>query len=401
MRIPAIRLADAHARAGGAAGTYMYEFAWPAPGLGAVHALEVPFVFDTASPDAPLFGPLLGNDPPQDLARTMHGAWVAFATDGDPGWPKYDLEHPGHDAVRHDVARRCPTPGPGNGRCGTAFADPRRGRIGRKRAEPHGSLTVRRCRADAAAGGPDRRRRGYTLRPVPRERQPVLDRLAGASRRFQVHALVELDVTEPAARIGHADPRVSWTGFVIATVARAVAAHPEVNARKAGNQILSFDRVDIGATVERHWQGRTRPGHRGDPARPTTGRAPRSPRCCTGPSTAPGNRTPQTRADRALVRLPGPAAADRDPDRRDQAGRRRDLRAGGGCHVDRDVLQRMGLGHPARAADADHHRGRHRRPTCGPRRPVVVRPLLPLTLSFDHAVIDGAPAARFTRRCAP
>ena len=27
---------------------------------------------------------------------------------------------------------------------------------------------------------------------------------------------------------------------------------------------------------------------------------------------------------------------------------------------------------------------------------VVVRPMLPLTLSFDHAVIDGAPAARFT-----
>ena len=50
---------------------------------------------------------------------------------------------------------------------------------------------------------------------------------------------------------------MSWTGFVIATVARAVALHPEVNARKAGNHILSFDRVDIGATVERHWQGRT------------------------------------------------------------------------------------------------------------------------------------------------
>ncbi|WP_173923044.1 2-oxo acid dehydrogenase subunit E2 [Agromyces sp. Marseille-P2726] len=27
---------------------------------------------------------------------------------------------------------------------------------------------------------------------------------------------------------------------------------------------------------------------------------------------------------------------------------------------------------------------------------IVARPMLPLTLSFDHAVIDGAPAARFT-----
>jgi carboxylesterase type B len=90
VRIPAIRLADGHANT--PSGTYMYEFAWPAPGLGAVHALEVPFVFDTLSKDAPLFGPLFGGaDPPQELADTMHAAWVSFATNGDPGWPNYDL----------------------------------------------------------------------------------------------------------------------------------------------------------------------------------------------------------------------------------------------------------------------------------------------------------------------
>jgi para-nitrobenzyl esterase len=87
-RIPAIRLADARARA--TSGTYMYEFAWPATGLGAVHALEIPFVFDTLSKDAPLFGPLLGEDPPQELADAMHTAWISFATNGNPGWPKYD-----------------------------------------------------------------------------------------------------------------------------------------------------------------------------------------------------------------------------------------------------------------------------------------------------------------------
>ena len=88
MRIPALRLAEAHWAA--PARTFMYEFAWPSPGLGAVHALEVPFVFDTARPDAPLFGPLLGPDPPQELARTMHSAWISFATTGDPGWPAYE-----------------------------------------------------------------------------------------------------------------------------------------------------------------------------------------------------------------------------------------------------------------------------------------------------------------------
>jgi carboxylesterase type B len=90
VRIPALRLADAHAEGAGA--TYMYEFAWAVPGLGAVHALEVPFVFDQLHNDAPIFQMLfMGTEPPQELARTMHAAWVSFAKDGDPGWPRYDL----------------------------------------------------------------------------------------------------------------------------------------------------------------------------------------------------------------------------------------------------------------------------------------------------------------------
>ncbi len=33
-----------------------------------------------------------GAEPPQPLADAMHGAFVGFITDGDPGWPAYDLE---------------------------------------------------------------------------------------------------------------------------------------------------------------------------------------------------------------------------------------------------------------------------------------------------------------------
>jgi para-nitrobenzyl esterase len=74
IRIPAIRLADAHANS--ASATYMYEFAWRTPQfnglLGACHGLEIPFVFD-----------MLGDE--------TEPLWVAFASRGDPGWPKYDL----------------------------------------------------------------------------------------------------------------------------------------------------------------------------------------------------------------------------------------------------------------------------------------------------------------------
>jgi carboxylesterase type B len=105
VRIPAIRLADAHVNAG--SGTFMYEFAWPSPafgGLGAVHSLEIPFVFDTLDPTLPLFGQFLGENPPQELADAMHGAWVSFAAHGDPGWPEYDLRR--RATMRFDAVSR-------------------------------------------------------------------------------------------------------------------------------------------------------------------------------------------------------------------------------------------------------------------------------------------------------
>jgi para-nitrobenzyl esterase len=92
IRIPAIRLAAAHAKNAKTSATYMYEFAWRSPQfnglLGACHSLEIPFVFDTLSS---AIEPLWGTDPPQQLADTMHATWVGFAAKGHCSWPKYDL----------------------------------------------------------------------------------------------------------------------------------------------------------------------------------------------------------------------------------------------------------------------------------------------------------------------
>jgi para-nitrobenzyl esterase len=90
FRIPAIRLAEAHGKNGGS--PYAYEFAWRSPlfdgRFGAVHALEIGFVFDNLRREGAM--PLAGNDPPQALADAMHRAWVAFARSGTPGWSPYD-----------------------------------------------------------------------------------------------------------------------------------------------------------------------------------------------------------------------------------------------------------------------------------------------------------------------
>jgi para-nitrobenzyl esterase len=89
LRYPLHRLADA--RSGN---SHLYEFAWPSnlPGLGSCHALELGFVFDTG--DIPESARLAGEGAPQELADTMHTAWVRFAVDGDPGWPTWDDSHP-------------------------------------------------------------------------------------------------------------------------------------------------------------------------------------------------------------------------------------------------------------------------------------------------------------------
>jgi para-nitrobenzyl esterase len=84
--IPRLRVAEA--RTGD---TWVYRFDHPGVeanhGLGACHAAEIPFVFDTAGrADA---RPLIGDAPPQAVADTAHAAWVSFVAHGTPGWGRY------------------------------------------------------------------------------------------------------------------------------------------------------------------------------------------------------------------------------------------------------------------------------------------------------------------------
>jgi pyruvate/2-oxoglutarate dehydrogenase complex dihydrolipoamide acyltransferase (E2) component len=235
----------------------------------------------------------------------------------------------------------------------------------------------------------------YLVRPVPPERRPVLDRLVGASRRFQVHALLELDVTDAKACISAVEPRVTWTGFVIASVVRAVALHPEVNSRMAGNEILTFDRADVGATVERQWQGRTVLDVVTIPGADRKSCAEIS-EILHLAKYGPVQPHPQHGFIRALTRMPGPLRrtgvriAARSPRLAARFGPAVGVTSVGmftgtwgwaipvapltvtvtvGSVADRPVV----------------HHGK-----------IVARTMLPLTLSFDHAVVDGAPAARFT-----
>ena len=91
--IPASRLADA--QRAHTPNVWSYRLSWRTPildgNLGACHALDIPLMFDRVDLTA-----FLGENPPVDLAHEMHGAWVRFATTGDPNggalpeWPRHD-----------------------------------------------------------------------------------------------------------------------------------------------------------------------------------------------------------------------------------------------------------------------------------------------------------------------
>ncbi|MFC5139766.1 carboxylesterase/lipase family protein [Actinomycetospora rhizophila] len=88
--VPTRRLADAHTGR-----TWRYEFAWGSgDGLGACHGRELPFVFDVVDRvDTGSFA-VPDTEETRALAARMRTAWVAFARDGDPGWPGYTAAAP-------------------------------------------------------------------------------------------------------------------------------------------------------------------------------------------------------------------------------------------------------------------------------------------------------------------
>jgi para-nitrobenzyl esterase len=99
FRISTIRLLEAQSKH--QSNTYNYLFTWPSPAyngdLGACHALEIPFVFNTLNNAA--FKEFIGESP--DLNTISHNimdAWIAFAHTGNPNhnsipeWSSYDIK---------------------------------------------------------------------------------------------------------------------------------------------------------------------------------------------------------------------------------------------------------------------------------------------------------------------
>jgi chloramphenicol O-acetyltransferase len=241
----------------------------------------------------------------------------------------------------------------------------------------------------------------YQVRPFPKIRHAYLDILAAGRRRHLVHGLVEVDVTDARRRL-HAyeaatGVRLSFTAFLTHCVARAVEADPLVHAYRLRNQLILFDDVDVNIQIEAEAEG-------------------------------------QKIVQSLLVRranaktVPEISREIRDAQERRAVGERRYQRTMAFLtlpSVVRSVALRAVMGNPfwfkrfggtvgVSAVGMFGAGGGWGIPIAPCTLMVTVggiaakpryvtgdlceREMLGLTLTFDHAIVDGAPAARFIRR---
>ena len=100
----------------------------------------------------------------------------------------------------------------------------------------------------------------YTSVPFPRIRKASVDLFRAASRKHMIHSMIEVDISGLRDRIRTARREtgefISLTGYLIAQITRVVEKNPQVNAyRNRKNQLILFHEVDVSTTIERKTGG--------------------------------------------------------------------------------------------------------------------------------------------------
>jgi len=96
---------------------------------------------------------------------------------------------------------------------------------------------------------------GFVVCPFPLSRRLVLDAMRAGSRKHMIHGLVEYDVTEPRRLLREHRERtgesLSFTAFVLHCVGAAVAEDKMVHAcRDWRGRLVLFDDVDVNTIIE-------------------------------------------------------------------------------------------------------------------------------------------------------
>jgi len=237
--------------------------------------------------------------------------------------------------------------------------------------------------------------------PLSIQRRGTIDYMRAAGRRSVVHGLVELDVTEARRRIrdreAETGERLSFTGFLVYCLGRAIDDHPAVHVyRDWRGRVVRFDDVDVNVLVEREIDGE----RVGVPhvVRAANRRSLQSIHDDIRAAQADPGEGRQTGLASLGLRLPGPIR--RQFWRLPQLFPRYWKRVAGTVAV--TAVGMFGTGGGWGISPTNYTL----QLTVGgiDRKPGVVddeiepREYLDLTVTVDHDVVDGAPAARFVQR---
>lgn len=241
---------------------------------------------------------------------------------------------------------------------------------------------------------------GYTVVPFPPVRKMIADILELGHRKHMIHAFVEVDVTRARRFIREYEAEtggdLSFTAFILTCLGRAVARNKYMHAYRSGrNELVLFDEVDVSTQIEIEMDGRKVPiPHI---IRATNERTVRDISLEIRKVQAEGAKSASAPTAvfmnlPTFVRRPLMRTMFRSPHRAKE-------------HRGTVLMTAVGMfgeGGGWGLPYLQHTLGI----TLGgiAEKPVVVdgqieiRERLSMTISFDHDIIDGAPAARFTQR---
>jgi pyruvate/2-oxoglutarate dehydrogenase complex dihydrolipoamide acyltransferase (E2) component len=107
----------------------------------------------------------------------------------------------------------------------------------------------------------------YQVLPLSRNRRMMAATLDVARQQNNIQAMIEVDVSEPRRLIQEhrrkTGERLSFTAYVVTCLARAVAEHPQMNAFRRGRNLILLENVTISVLVERELDGEMMPENLG------------------------------------------------------------------------------------------------------------------------------------------
>jgi pyruvate/2-oxoglutarate dehydrogenase complex dihydrolipoamide acyltransferase (E2) component len=107
------------------------------------------------------------------------------------------------------------------------------------------------------------RNNGYRVEPFGSSRQMVAAAATVNHEQNTIHLMTEVDITEPrrliAAHRARTGERLSLTAYIVTCLARTLAAFPRFNAFRRGNRLIVLDDVTINVLFEREIDGETVP----------------------------------------------------------------------------------------------------------------------------------------------